>query len=128
MKVGALSCVNTEDLLAKSDFGTSSVGKSLDLNSLSNIRKNNINRPIPAHIDINSIRNKFDQLVDDVKGKVDVFMISETKIDNSFPTMEFHIEGYCVFRSERSEYGGGILVYVREDIPSKLISIKKNAQ
>ena len=125
MKVGALSCVNTEDLLAKSDFATSSVGKSLDLNSLSNIRKNNINHPIPAHIDISSIRNKFDQLVDDVKGKVDVFMISETKIDDSFPTMEFHIEGYCVFRSERSEYGGGILVYVREDIPFKLISMKK---
>ena len=49
--------------LEESDFDTSSVGKSLDLQSLSNIRKNNINRLILAHISINSVRNKFDQLV-----------------------------------------------------------------
>ena len=116
-KVAALSCVNTEGLFEESDFGISSVGMSLDLHSLSNIRKNNINRPILAHIIINSIRNKFDQLVDGVKGNVDIFMISETKIDDSFPTMQFHIEGYFVFRLDRSEYGGGILVYVREEIP-----------
>ena len=95
--------------MEESDFGTSSVGKSVDLHSLSNIRKNNINL-ILAHININSIRNKFDQLVDYVKEKFDVLMISETKIDDSFPTMPFHIEGYCVFRLDRNEYGGGILV------------------
>ena len=42
-----------------------------------------------------------------------------------FLTMQFHIEGYCVFRLDRNEYGGGILVYVLEDIPSKLIPMKK---
>ena len=51
-------------------------------------------------------------------------MISETKIDNSFPTMQFHIEGYCIYRLDRNKYGGGILVYVREDIPSKFIPSK----
>ena len=45
-------------------------------------------------------------------------MISETKIGDSFPTMQFHIEGYFFFRLDRSEYGGGILVYVQEDIPN----------
>ena len=82
------------------------------------------NRPILAHININSIRNKFDQLVDGAKGNVDILMISETKIHDSFPTMQFHIEGYCVFRLDRNEYGGDILVYVREDSPSKLIPMK----
>ena len=48
-------------------------------------------------------------------------MISETKIDNSFPTMQFHTDGYCIYGLDRNEYGSGILVYVREDIPSKLI-------
>ena len=99
----ALSFVNTEDPLQESDFGTSNKGKSLDLHSLSNIRKNYINRLILAHININSIRNKFDQLLDGVKRKVDVLMVSETKIDDSFPTMQFHIEGYCVFRLENME-------------------------
>ena len=68
-KVGALFCVDTEDPLEESDFGTSSVGKSLDLRSLSNIHKNNIIQLIPAHININSIRNKFDRLVDGAKKK-----------------------------------------------------------
>ena len=42
----------------------------------------------------------------------------------TFPTIQFHIEGYCVFRLDRNEYGGGILVHMREDIPSKLIPMK----
>ena len=101
--------------MEESDFGTFSVRKSSDLHSLSNIRKNNINCLILAHININSISNKFDQLVDGVKGKVDVLMISEKKIGNSFPTMKFHIEGYCVFRLDQNEHGDGVLVYVREE-------------
>ena len=51
-------------------------------------------------------------------------MISEAKIDNSFPAMQFHIEGYCIYRLDRNGYGGGILVYVQEDIPYKLIPIE----
>ena len=51
-------------------------------------------------------------------------MISEPKIDGSFPTMQFHIGGYCIFRLDQNEYGGGILVHVGEEIPSKLIPIK----
>ena len=48
---------------------------------------------ISAHININFIRYKFDQLVYDVKGKTDVLVITETKLDDSFPTMQFNIEG-----------------------------------
>ena len=51
-------------------------------------------------------------------------MLYETKINDSFPTMQFHIEGNCVFRLDWNEYGGGVLVDVREDIPSKLIPMK----
>ena len=48
-------------------------------------------------------------------------MISETKLDNSFPTMQLYIEGYYIYRLDRNEYGGGILLHVREDVPPKLI-------
>ena len=44
-----------------------------------------------------AIREAYYQLVDDVKGKVDVLMTSETKIDDSFQTMQFHSKGYCIF-------------------------------
>ena len=70
----------------------------------------NIGRLILAHININSISYKFDQLVYGIKGKVVVFMITQTKLDDSFPTMQFNIEGYYTFRLDRNEYEGGILL------------------
>ena len=78
-----------------------------------------------AYINISSIRCKFDRLVYGVKGIVDVLMITETKLDDSFQTMQFNTEAYYTFTLDPNEYGGGILLYVRYDIPSKLISMKK---
>ena len=92
---------------------------------LSSLRKKNLNRLILAHLNINSVSNKFDQLVNGIKGNIDVLMISETKLDDSFPSMQFLIEGYGPpYRLDRNSRGGGILVYVREDIPCKLIPMK----
>ena len=52
-------------------------------------------------------------------------MISETKLDPSFPTGQFHIHGFSEpYRFDRNCNGGGILLYIREDIPSKLIVTK----
>ena len=57
-----------------------------------------------------------------IKGFVDMFMISETKLDDSFPGGQFFIEGYHTpFRFDRNGNAGGILIYVREDIPAKVI-------
>ena len=93
---------------------------------LNNPCRKNIGDLILAHININFIRCKFDQLVYGVKGNFDVLMITETKLDDSFPTMQFNIEGYYTFRLDRNEYGGGILLYVRDDIPSKFIPMKNS--
>ena len=52
-------------------------------------------------------------------------MISETKLDASFPTGQFHIHGFSEpYRFDRNSSGGGILLYIREDIPSKFILTK----
>ena len=51
-------------------------------------------------------------------------MVSETKLDPSFPQAQFRMEGYAPpFRYDRESYGGGILLFIREDIPTKIISI-----
>ena len=51
-------------------------------------------------------------------------MVCETKIDMSLPTSQFIIQGFAApFRLDRTNTGGGILVYVRDDIPSKLLNI-----
>ena len=58
-------------------------------------------------------------------GNVDLLMISETKIDSSFPKGQFLIKGFCEpFRIDRNIHEGGILFYVREDIPVKLLSVE----
>ena len=77
-----------------------------------------MNRLIFAQLNINSIRNKFECLAKDLASNVDLLMISERKIGNSFPKGQFLIKGFCEpFRIDRNIHGGGILFYVREDIP-----------
>ena len=46
--------------------------------TLKNIRSDNANKLVFAYLNINSIRNKFEFLATQVKGKIDVLMISET--------------------------------------------------
>ena len=72
------------------------------------LRKNNLNILIFACLNIYSIRNKFQLLSEQIKGNVDVLMISETKIDDSFPVGQFLIEGFCTpYRLDRNSKGGG---------------------
>ena len=97
---------------------------SVQFYNLLHFDKDNLNKLIFAHLNINSIRNKFELLSEQIKGNVDVLMISETKIDDSFPVGQFLIEGFCTpYRLDRNSKGGGILLYVREDIPSNLITV-----
>ena len=57
--------------------------------SLNKLRCNNLNRIIVAHLNINSVRNKFVLLKDMITGKIDILLLSETKIDDSFPSTQF---------------------------------------
>ena len=53
-------------------------------------------------------------------------MISESKIDYYFPNSQFFLDGYSTpYRLDRNRNGGGIMLFVRNDIPSKMISIEK---
>ena len=57
-----------------------------------------------------------------IKGNIDIFLVSETKIDDSFPTSQFLIPGFSPpLRLDRNSYGGGLLLYVRDEIPAKLL-------
>ena len=65
---------------------------------------------IMGHININSIRNKFDALSLIVRNNVDILMISETKLDDSFPTAQFLLHGFSApYRLDRNSKDGGIL-------------------
>ena len=93
--------------------------------TLKTIRDDNLNKLIFAHLNISSIRNKFEELISQVKGTVDVLVISETKVYYSFPIANFLIDGFGQpARIDRNTSGGGIMLYVREDIPSHFFEVK----
>ena len=92
--------------------------------SINDLRCKNMKNIIFGLLNVNSIRNKFDILKDMISGKIDILFLTETKIDDSFPTAQFIIPGFSVpYRLDRKNNGnngGGIILYVRDDIPSKI--------
>ena len=67
-------------------------------------------------MNLNFIRNKFEFLTEQVKGKMDILMISETKSDESFPQRNFSVNGFSSsYRLDRNSKTEGIMLCVRED-------------
>ena len=84
-----------------------------------------MNRLVIGHLNSNSFLNKSDSLKLLVKNTLDVFMIFETKLDETFTEGQFLMDGFTPpYRMDRKTNGGGIALYVREDIPSRQISFK----
>ena len=54
----------------------------------------NRNKLVFGHLNINLIRNKFELLSEQVKGKIDVLMNLETKVVDGFPIGNFLIDGF----------------------------------
>ena len=89
---------------------------------LRNLKETHRDRPIIAQLNINFLHPKFDPLIDLVKENVDVLMVSETKLDDTFTTAQFHIEGFQEpIRLDRNKNGGGIMVFIRDGLDSKEI-------
>ena len=77
-----------------------------------------------GHLNINLVRNKFEALSYIIDNNIDLLLISETKLDDSFPTAQFQMKGFSVpNRYDRNGKGGGLL-YIRQDIQSKLLISK----
>ena len=85
-------------------------------------RLKNPNRLIIAQLSINSLSNKFDSLVRMLHNSPYILLICETNIDSSFPTAQFQIEGHATCKLDRNTNGGGILLYIQEDISSILLN------
>ena len=92
---------------------------------LHHLKFKNVNMLVIGHLNINSLCNKFDSLKLLVKNSLDVFMISETKLDKTFPEAKLLMDGFTPpYRMDRNTNGGAIVLYVREDITSRQISFK----
>ena len=77
--------------------------ETLKNDALNEIRKKNPNRIIIDHLNINSIRSKFEMLKEVIGNKIDILLI------------------HSAYRLDRTEHSGDLMLFVREDIPSKLL-------
>ena len=92
------------------------------IDSIRQLKLSNPHKIILGHLNINSLRNKFESIADVIQGTFDIFLLSETKIDESFPDKQFHLNNYKIFRKDRNRYGGGIMFYVNENLPGKILT------
>ena len=52
-----------------------------------------------------------------IMGNIGILLITETKLDSTFPDSQFYLNGYNgPFRHDCNTNGGGILVYVCDGI------------
>ena len=87
---------------------------------LKQLRIKNIGNIIIAHQNINSMSRRFHELVPIIDNNVDILVLSETKLDGTFPESQFSINGFKKpYRKDRNKFGGGVMIYVRDDIPSQ---------
>ena len=55
-----------------------------------------------------------------------MFLASESKLENTFPTKLFKINGYKIFRYDQNRFGGGLFLYVDERMSSRLLQGHSN--
>ena len=68
-------------------------------------------------------------LADVVKNNIGILMISETKLDSSFPEGQIQFHGFSEpYRFDKDGNVGRILLFLCENIPSKLIESQKKIE
>ena len=88
---------------------------------LKNLRLECCQNHLFGFLNINSLRNKIIDLREVIRAlSLDYFVLSETKLDDSFPSAQFKIDDYEIRgRKDRNKHGGGLIEYVKKGIICK---------
>lgn len=93
----------------------------LNLEEAITLRNKNIKNPTINYLNINSLRYKIHDLRYIIsKLEPTILAVSETKLDYSFPDVQFVVDEYQnpgEYRKDRTKNGGGLIVFVRKGIP-----------
>ena len=90
---------------------------------LKKVRLKNPKNVIIETLNINYISGNLDKLKCLISSHADILVLTETKLDETFTSSSFLIDGFSSpFWLDRSRKGGGILRYVRGDNSSKLLT------
>ena len=80
--------------------------------------KKHQNRLIFSTLNINSIPNKLDDIRTTTADFVDILVVTESKLEQSFLEAQFFIIRFSKsFRKDRNRHGGRRLMHIKEDIP-----------
>ena len=55
-----------------------------------------------------------------------MFLVFESKLDHTFPSNQLWSSGYKIFRLEHNRFGGGLILFINEDIPWKPLQEHKH--
>ena len=70
-----------------------------------------------GHLNVNSLRNKFESLNELIK---DIFLWSESKLDSSFSDSQFLVPGYRIVKKGQNKNGGVLKSLKRNNYQKKL--------
>ena len=85
------------------------------LSTIKNLWLSNVNRVVIDNLNINSLPNKFNQLKELILRHVDILVLTETKLDNSFQNSQFSVDGFSEpFRIGRNRSGVEVMIYGRD--------------
>ena len=109
------------------DSGVASATGKSDLQMLIDLRFEYPKHLLCGYLNTNSLRNKIHDLrliiIHDVT--IDYFVISETKLDNSFPNAQLIISNYEIrAKRDRDRHEGGLIEFVRKGLTCK--RLRKN--
>ena len=111
-------------MISRQSNSNSDLTKELDKDKscLKKLRAKHPENNLFRHLNINSLRNKFEYLQEIIKNMFDVFLVSECKLDLSFPDTIFQIANYNMFCKYRNKKSGGLLFYVNQDLNCKIVN------
>ena len=73
------------------------------------LRIRNPNKIRIGNLNINSLSNKFEQLKDIAMEHIDILALTQTKLDDTFPTAQFLVNGFSEqYRLDRNRKGEGL--------------------
>ena len=94
-----------------------------NFNDLHEIRFKNPNSLIFAIISINFVISKSEMFQEVIGNNIDVLLVSEKKLDASYPSSQFILDGFTPpYKLDRTQHGGAKMFFIREGIPSKLLN------
>ena len=114
-------------------YRSSTKNREIDITNLSlskyinqilfDLKSNNPSNLSFTYLDINLVRNKFENFKGIINGNVDIFTVAETKLNGFYPTSQFELEGYhSLFHLDITKQSGRFLLNIKSSIPSRQLS------